>query len=102
ITWPRAATILDIDGALLSEADVLGPPHDGCLSFGDVHEPAALLDYYFGHGGRQVMLRSDGGTVAGRLETRYEGSQRSWWLELDEVRTSLTTWLDGTRATCSW
>jgi hypothetical protein len=83
ITWPRVATILDADGMLLSEVDVLGPPHDGRLSFGDVQEPAALLDYYFGCGGRRPMLRIDCDTVEGWLETRYEGGQRSWWLELD-------------------
>jgi hypothetical protein len=50
----------------------------------DVHEPAALLDYYFGCGERRLMFRIDGDTVDGWLETRYEGSQSSWWLELDE------------------
>jgi hypothetical protein len=84
ITWPRPAAILDADGAQLSEVEVLGPPRDGRLSFGDVHEPAALLDYYFGHGRRQLMLSFDGGTVEGWLETHWEGSHRSWWLELDE------------------
>jgi hypothetical protein len=83
ITWPRPASILDADGASLSEVEVLGPPHDGRLLFGEVHEPAALLDYYFGHGGRQTMLRFDCDTVEGWLETRWEGSQRQWWLELD-------------------
>jgi hypothetical protein len=42
------AAILDVDGVLLSEVDVHGTPGGGRLSFGDVHEPAALLDYYFG------------------------------------------------------
>jgi len=84
ITWPRAATILDTDGVLLSEVDVLGPPLDGRISFGDVHEPSALLDYFFGYGGRRPMLHIDGDIVEGRLHTNYEGSQRSWWLELDE------------------
>src|SRR4051812_49015541 len=83
ITWPRAATILDLDGMLVSEVDVLGPPHDGRLSFGDIQEPAALLDYYFGNGERRLMFRMDSDTVEGSLETRYEDSQRSWWLELD-------------------
>jgi hypothetical protein len=55
-----------------------------CDDIGDVHEPATLLDYYFGHGRRQLMLSFDGGTVAGWLETHWEGSHRRWWLELDD------------------
>jgi hypothetical protein len=77
------ATILDLDGALLSEVDVLGPPHDGRLSFGDVYEPAALLDYYFGSGERWLMVHIAGNTVEGWLETRYEGGERTWWIEID-------------------
>ena len=84
IIWPRLGLTLDTDGVLLSEVDVLGPPHDGRLSFAGVHEPSALLDYYFGYGERRLMLRIDDDTVEGRLETRYDGGQRSWWLELDE------------------
>jgi hypothetical protein len=77
------AAILDADGAPLSDVDVLGPPDSGRLWFGDVHEPAALLDYYFGQGGRQLMLCFDGGMVEGWLETHWEHSRRIWWLELD-------------------
>lgn len=83
ITWPRAAAILDADGAPLSEVEVIGPPRDGRLLFGDVDEPAALLDYYFGSGGRQTMLRFEGETVEGWLETHWVGSTRTWWLEVD-------------------
>ncbi len=87
-TWPRLGVTLDIDGVLLSEVDVLAPPLDGRLSFADVHEPSALLDYYFGYGERRLMLRIDDDTIEGRLETRYDGCQRSWWLELDDIGTS--------------
>jgi hypothetical protein len=51
--------------------------------FGDVYEPAALLDYYFGIGGRQTTIHFDGCVVRGWLGTRWAGSQRQWWLELD-------------------
>jgi hypothetical protein len=84
IIWPRTAAILDTDGTPLSEVDVLGPPSGGRLSFGDIDEPAALLDFYFGHGGRQLVLRFDDDTIEGRLETHWEGSQRSWWFELGD------------------
>jgi len=77
------ATVLDLDAASLSEVDELCPPHDGRLSFSDVHEPAALLNYYFGSGERWLMVRIDGATVQGWLETRYDGGQRSWWMEID-------------------
>jgi hypothetical protein len=82
--WPRLGVTLDTDGVLLSEVGVLGPPLDGRLSFADVHEPSALLDYYFGYGERRLMLRIDDDTVEGRLATCYDGGQRSWWLDLDE------------------
>jgi hypothetical protein len=84
ITGPRTATILDLDGTPLSDVDVLGPPDDGRLAFGDIDEPAALLDYYFGQSGRQLVLRFDDDAVEGRLETQWEGSQRTWWFELSD------------------
>lgn len=56
-TWPRTAAILDEDGQPLTSVDVLGPPRDGRLQFGDVREPAALLDQYFGRGAEIVMVK---------------------------------------------
>jgi len=84
ITWPRTVALLDADGAFLSDVDVPGPPWGGRLLLGDADEPAALLDYYFGHGGRQAMLSLDGAPMTGWLETCWGGSRRSWWIELDE------------------
>ena len=81
--WPCVAAALDIDGAPLSGVDMLGPPEGGRLQFGNVDEPAALLAYFFGHGGRQILLSFDGGTIEGWLETRWECSHWTWWLELD-------------------
>jgi hypothetical protein len=84
ITWPCTAAIVDADGTPLSAVDVLGPPSGGRVSFGDIDEPAALLDFYFGRGGRQLVLRFDGDSLEGRLETHWEGSQRTWWFELSD------------------
>ena len=82
ILCPCAAVILDADGAPLSGVDVLEPIEEGSLPFGAVEEPAALLDYCFGRGKRQIMLSFESGVVEGWLETRWEGGDRSWWLEL--------------------
>ena len=80
---PFEATLHDVDGISLTGVDVLGPARGGRLSFDDVNEPSALLDYYFGRGGRQIMLRLNDGTIEGWLETHWEGTHRSWWLQQD-------------------
>jgi hypothetical protein len=77
ITWPTAVAILDSDGVHLTDVDVPGPPRSGRLLFGDIDEPAALLDYCFGHSDRQVMLFLHDVLVDGWLETRWEGGRRS-------------------------
>jgi|SRR3954463_1849529 hypothetical protein len=82
-TWPRAATVLDSDGAQLTNVDVLGAPRDGRVLFGDVWEPAALLDQYFGRGAQIVMLTLDDAVMVGRLATCWDRGHRSWWIELD-------------------
>lgn len=84
ITWPQTVTVRDVDGAYLSDALVSAVQQGGRLVLDDVVEPSALLDYYFGQGGRQIMLSLDGAPAEGWLETRWEGCRRSWWLELDE------------------
>lgn len=84
ITWPRTAAILDVDGRLLTEVDVVAPPRDGRIMLGDVDEPAELLDYVFGRGERRAMLSLGDPPVDGWLGTSWEDSRRSWWIELDE------------------
>ena len=84
VTWPRTGAILDEDGALLIKVDVVGPARHGRVLFGEVDEPAALLDYTFGHGCRDVMLCLDGAPVEGWLGTSWEGCRRTWWIELNE------------------
>jgi len=83
-TWPYVATIIDPDGAQLTEVAVLGPPRTGRLLFGDVSEQSALLDQYFGRGAQDVVLYLDDARIVGRLGTCWECSHRSWWLEVDE------------------
>jgi hypothetical protein len=84
IIWPRTAAILDADGRLLTEVDAAGPPRGGRVFLNNVDKPAALLDYCFGHGCRRVMLSLGDAALDGWLGTRWEGSFRSWWLEVDE------------------
>jgi hypothetical protein len=84
IDWRQTATILDTDGARLTDCDVRGPPQGKRLLLGDVNEPAALLSYYFGHGGRKVLLSLGNDVIEGWLETRWEGNRRGWWLDLTE------------------
>jgi hypothetical protein len=84
ITWPRTAAILDVDGARLTDVDVVGPPRAGRILLGDAAESSALLDYVFGHGRRHVVLSFGDGALDGRLGTSWEGSRRSWWIELDQ------------------
>src|SRR4051794_5045119 len=90
-TWPHAATIVNEDGTHLSTIIVLGPPYDGRIVFGEVSEPAALLNHRFGRGGGQVMLIDNDDNIYGCLQTRWEGNHRTWWLEVDEWPTDAIT-----------
>jgi hypothetical protein len=83
LTWPRIAAILDADGALLTAANVTGPPRGGRVLLDDVAEPGALLDYVFGHSCRHVVLSLGDAPVEGCLGTSWEGCRRSWWLDVD-------------------
>ena len=48
----------------------------------EVAKPEALLDYYFGKSARRLMLDLGDRVLDGWLETRWEGGNRSWWVEL--------------------
>jgi len=80
---PVQTALLDEDGMTLCHADATISSDDGIVDVTNVDEPDHLLDYYFGHGGRQVLLSVHGGIVEGWLETRWETTSRRWWLELD-------------------
>ena len=82
--WPARAVLLDADGAALSAVGLLGPPRGDRLDLTDVEAPDAVLDYYFGHGGRQVMLQLVQRVVEGTLGTRWSGLDRDWWVELGD------------------
>ena len=84
LLWPPSALLLDADGAALSDVGLLGPPRDDRVGLVEVEEPDALLGYYFGHGGRRVMLQLFERVVEGRLATRWAGIERDWWVELGE------------------
>ena len=76
--------LLDPDGAAQPDVGLLGPPRDGRLDLVDVEAPDAQLDYFFGHGGRRVIVQLDERIVDGTLATRWAGLERDWWVELGE------------------
>lgn len=82
LAWPAEALLTDPNGQPLTWADLPGPPEDGWLALGEIDEPAVLLVYYFGQGGREVMLELQDRTVRTLLDTRWEGDRRVWWLHL--------------------
>ena len=84
LSWPSSAVVLDADGVVLTDASLLGPPRDERVDLVDVEAPDVLLDYYFGHGGRRVMLQVVERVVAGTLATRWAGLNRDWWVELGD------------------
>jgi len=44
-----------------------------------------LLDYYFAHGGRAILLQLNGGTRRGRISgTLWKPQGRLWLLDLDK------------------
>ena len=85
LVWPASATLLDADGAALCEVGLLGPPRADRVDLVDVEQPDALLGYYFGHGGRRVMLLLVEHLLGGTLATRWAGLERDWWVELGDA-----------------
>ena len=85
LPWPSSATLLDADGATLTDVGLLGPPRDNRVDLVDVVAPDALLGYYFGHGGRRVMLQLIERVLDGTLGTRWAGIDRDWWVELGDA-----------------
>jgi hypothetical protein len=76
--------LVDADGAALSWVGHLSALGDGRHMLDEIDAPDALLRYYFGRGGRQIMVSLTGGMLKGHLETRWDGDGRRWWLELTE------------------
>jgi hypothetical protein len=84
VCWPERIALLDHDGRTLSEAVVLEQSANGSVLLGEVGRPKALLDYYFGKSGRRLMVDLGDRVVDGWLETRWDGTTRSWWIEPGE------------------
>ena len=86
--WPARIALLDYDGRMLSEANVLEQTADGSVSLGEVARPNALLDYYFGKSARRLMVDLGDLVIDGWLETRWADGKRIWWVEPSEDSTS--------------
>jgi hypothetical protein len=87
VPTPRSGTLdavlLDADGATLAHVGAVIPSGGGLVELPEVAEPDRLLRFYFGNGGRQLLLALEDAVVEGRLATRWETTGRHWWLELD-------------------
>lgn len=86
--WPVQARLLDEDGQLLGEVELVSPAGTGGLLLGEVAAPAILLGYYFGKAGRRLMLDLGDRVIDGWLETRWQDGKRTWWVEVGEEPTS--------------
>ena len=79
---PIETDVLDGDGLTLCRAVVALVSDEGIVELSNVDAPEQLLSYYFGHGGRKVLLSLHDDLVEGWLETRWATIARRWWLEL--------------------
>ena len=79
------ATLLAEDGVVLTGIEGFAVLDDGRLLLGHIDNPGALLRYYFGRGGRQIILSLATESIEGCLDTSWAGNGRRWWLELREV-----------------
>lgn len=80
---PVETAVLDADGMTLCRTVAASASEAGIVDLSNLEEPDRLLDYYFGLGGRKVLLPLHGAVVEGWLETRWGPGGRQWWLELD-------------------
>ena len=81
-SWPAQVMLFDEDGAPLGDADVVGTPRHGRVMLGEVSAPERLIAYYFGKARRSIMIDLTDRVVEGRLEPRWDGGGRDWWVEL--------------------
>ena len=80
----REATIRDADGEALAVIELDELPLRNELFIGEVEDQSWLMTYYFGRGGRDVLLALNDWATHARLETCWAGDHRDWWLELGE------------------
>jgi hypothetical protein len=76
------AVVRDTDGHPLVCVEMTRPLNGSELTLVDVDDQSLLMTYYFGRGGREVMLTLPDDVVRARLETCWAGDHRSWWLDL--------------------
>lgn len=75
------ATILDKDGHEIADA-TLEIPVNGSTARLRVPRANGLLNYYFGRGGRKVLVDTPDGRVEGHLNTHWERFGRVWEIVL--------------------
>ncbi len=80
----RACEVLDEQGSFLATA-VMRPADGGrALLLSRVVGKGRLLGYYFGRGGRKVLIETGDFRLRGRLRTRWLENERLWIVDLDE------------------
>ena len=75
-------TVFDADGQPLTDATAQ-VEHRSRVILVDVESPGVLLQYYFGRGERRVMIELGATLVDGSIETRWRGTGRAWWVDLE-------------------
>lgn len=80
----QPAVVRDADDEPLAFVELAWPPAGDSVMLGEVDDQYWLMTYYFGRGGRDVTLTLDDHAVSVRLETRWEGNHRIWWLDFDD------------------
>jgi hypothetical protein len=78
----QVADIRDADGRLLVSVELTEPLEGDQLLLGEVDDGSLLMAYYFGRGGRDVMLNLANRPIHARLETCWQRNRRNWWLDL--------------------
>ncbi len=71
------------DGRSLTRAIAWSDGEGRVLELVDVEDPSALLMYLFDRGERWVVLECKSLRFHGRLDTRWLGTGRAWWAELE-------------------
>ena len=74
--------VLDDHDLTVSGAAVRSSPDPRLLALAGVDD-GALLDYYFNQGRHRVAINIGGIRLKGRLQTRWEGGQRHWFVRTD-------------------
>jgi len=77
----QTATLRDADDQSLAIIELAWPLTADEVMLGEIDDQSWLMAYYFGHGGRDVTLTLADAVVSARLETRWEGNHRVWWLD---------------------